>query len=192
MLAQVLRFLDIVLITAILGLIAYSVWISRLKTGLEFDSIKVYGLMAMFLMLGITIGLGDFIITGLDPTTRGIPCSVTITGTVNIDVAWDITGTNPVTSISWGELKPGEKAYTQVYIINKSNAYIWCKINTSSWIPSTAQQYMTLTWDFSAAPLGSQRTRKATFELYILEDITGIDDFSFDIIITADDEPFTG
>jgi len=104
---------------------------------------------------------------------------------VGVGVFWDVTCTAPVTQIDWGALAPGETANVTVYVKNTGNGPISGSISTDSWVPEGAGQYFDLTWNFGVAVLEPGRVRKTSIFLYVHPDITGINSFSFVIIITG-------
>jgi len=129
----------------------------------------------------------------VERSQRVIPSSGVITaGVLPFGVYWDPTGTKQVTSISWGTLSPGQTGNATLYVRNEGAAPIYCAVDwvASSWIPQNASQFFTLTWNFGRAPLYPQRSRKVLVQLYVKPNISGIETFSFDIVINAQDEPY--
>lgn len=102
-----------------------------------------------------------------------------------VDVYWDITGLDEVYEIRWGELEPGETKTVTVYTKNVGNVAFTGYMTTDEWTPSNAGDYITLDWDFGNSPLKVGRIRTTLLTLRIDEYITGITNFSFQIIITV-------
>ena len=65
------------------------------------------------IVLALTSGLA---VSGLLSTSRTLPSTGTIMA-INVEVYWDIAGTQNVTSIDWGVPAPGEVVNKTVYVI---------------------------------------------------------------------------
>jgi len=104
---------------------------------------------------------------------------------IGVGVYWDITCTGPVIKIDWGSLSPGEIKSVIVYIKNTGNGPMTCSIASDNWNPSGANQYFDLYWDFGMSTLDAGRIRKTMISLHVHSDISGITNFSFNIIITG-------
>lgn len=137
-------------------------------------------------------GIGALDSTTFEPETdfATIPTSGVMTaGNVTIEVYWDVTATNPVSQIAWGVLDAGENATVQFWVKNEGTKDLYCWLVSDDWIPPEAGPYFDLTWDFGDTPVGKGRARKVTIELHVHTDITGIEDFSFNVIIWGSDVP---
>ncbi len=55
-------------------------------------------------------------------------------------------------------------------------------ISASNWSPTTASNYMTLTWNYNGQTLTANKTIPVKITLTISADITGISTFNFDTI----------
>jgi len=104
---------------------------------------------------------------------------------LGVGLYWDVTCTGPVTMVDWGTLTPGQTKGVTVYIKNTGNGPMRGSISSDNWVPDGAGQYFDLTWDFGSLPLEAGRVRKTTIYIHVHDDITGITDFSFNIIITG-------
>jgi len=57
-------------------------------------------------------------------------------------------------------------------------------MSTSSWSPSSASNYLTLTWSFSnGQKIDPDKFVEVTLTLTVSEGITGITSFNFDLIV---------
>lgn len=122
-----------------------------------------------------------------------IPTSgVMMAGAVPFGVYWDPTGTRPVTSIEWGNLWPGQTRNATFYVRNEGSSPIYCSAswNETSWKPANASRFFDMTWNFGGAPLAPSRARKVTLALHVHKDVWGVETFSFDIVISAQNEPY--
>ena len=90
-----------------------------------------------------------------------------------------------VSEIDWGILEPGDSTNVTVYIKNEGNVMANLTMTTEAWTPPEAEESIQLTWDYDGTELGISDIRCITFTLAIDPSIIGINDFSFDIIVTA-------
>lgn len=111
--------------------------------------------------------------------------SVGMIKTVGCEVFWDSALTQRVTSIDWGILEPGQEKNVSVYIKNTSNVHANLTLGTEKWVPSTSSDYITLFWNYNNHTLGIGEVIPVTFTLAVASNITGITNFSFDIVIIA-------
>ena len=107
-------------------------------------------------------------------------------GNLSWSITWDKFGTQNVTSIDWGELKPGTTKNITVYIQNKElYAGMLANISSYDWSPVLAEQYMNVTWSFGGLPINPRRQREVKMFLAVAPDITNVNDFNFTILINA-------
>jgi hypothetical protein len=104
--------------------------------------------------------------------------------TVGVGVYWDPECTQNVTTIDWGYLDLGDTTNVTVYINNEGSTPLILTMTHENWDPTSAPQYITLTWNRENHTLNTGHT-PATLTLTTSPDTTGITDFSFDIIITG-------
>jgi hypothetical protein len=104
---------------------------------------------------------------------------------VGINIYWDPECTNPCTTINWGELYPGDTKTQQIYIKNVENTPCTLTMATSNWTPTEASNYITISWNYAGQTLNPSEILPVTFTLKVSEQVTGINDFTFDIIIYA-------
>ena len=105
---------------------------------------------------------------------------------IGVEIYADLGGTALVTEIDWGFLDPGEVKNLTVYIKNTGNVPVVLYLSTENWYPIGADAYISLSWDYNFTALEVDELRSATFTLSVASGITGIVDFSFDIIVTAE------
>jgi hypothetical protein len=104
---------------------------------------------------------------------------------IGVSVYWDAACTDEVTAIEWSTLEAGASEDKTVYIKNTGNAASTLFLDTDNWIPSTASQYLALTWDYSGQSISPDAVVEVVLTLTVSSGISGITDFSFDIIIAA-------
>jgi hypothetical protein len=56
---------------------------------------------------------------------------------------------------------------------------------TGNWTPPEAANYITLSWNYAGQTLNPSEVLTLTFTLQVSQQITGINKFQFDIMITA-------
>jgi len=88
-----------------------------------------------------------------------------------------------LSSMTWGTLEPGAAQNIVCYIKNEGNVPTILSMQTSDWTPSTASDYLSLTWDYSELTIDPGVVVQITFVLNVSPDVTGITNFSFDVII---------
>ena len=104
---------------------------------------------------------------------------------VGVGIYRDPALTVPLTEIDWGVLEPGEEKNYTAYIRNESNVPITLVLTTENWSPVNASSFVALTWDYNGEPLGVDGFVEVTFTLAVDPVISGIDAFSFDIVIVG-------
>ncbi|MBN1244251.1 hypothetical protein JXA31_01495 [Candidatus Bathyarchaeota archaeon] len=116
--------------------------------------------------------------------TQTIPSNGTVT-TVNVGVYSDSGCTQNCTSISWGSLYPGNSTSKTVYVKNTGTIPIKLTMTTDSWVPTDADDYLTLTWDKEGTDLGVGESVSANLTLTAASTTGDLSDFSFNIVITG-------
>lgn len=137
------------------------------------------GLLAYTLLL---FSLGPVVSSLLTTKTLGNTGSVKAVG---VGVYWNSNGTNPVTSFNWGMLNPNSTESITCYIENSGNAVLTLSMSTANWNPSNATLYMTFGWNLGGQTLNPGQIKQAVFTLQVSASVTGITNFSFDVIIVG-------
>ena len=131
----------------------------------------------------VCLAIGAVVTWALTPRVVRIHAVCSIK-TVGVGVYADQDCTIPVTSIDWGVMEPGETKGITVFIRNEGNVPSTLNITTESWVPSEAQTYITFTNNYNGSVLKPMDKVQVLFSLAIKSSITGITQFSFDIVIT--------
>ena len=193
MLKAFLRALDIVLLF-LLGGVSVLTALQQVRVTFSPSRGFIAGTLAVLSLLGAGYAAYDSLVN-LEPATRIVPTiGVVLEGTANFGVYWDVTGTREVKEIAWGTLEPGQVGNSTFYVRNEATSEIYCAVTwiEETWQPPDASQYFELTWNFEDEPLKPNRARKVKLELHVSPEIHGVGEFSFNIIITGQGEPFTG
>jgi hypothetical protein len=117
-------------------------------------------------------------------TSRKVSNSGSIKG-VGVGIYNDQSCTSAVSSINWGVLEPGLSVDKTVYIRNEGNSPAILSMAASNWSPSSASSYMTLRWNYAGQTVNVDQVIQVKLTLSVSSSISGINDFSFDITITA-------
>ena len=104
---------------------------------------------------------------------------------IGVSVYWDAACTDEVVAIEWSALEAGSSEDKTIYVKNTGNAAATLFLDTDNWTPSTASQYLALAWDYGGQTIGPDAVAEVVLTLTVSPDISGITDFSFDIVIAA-------
>ena len=126
--------------------------------------------------------LSGFTVSGLLNTSKTLTSSGSVK-TINVGVYYDDLCTQVMNSVDWGTLKPGEEVYQTVYIMNPGSSPLNVSMTTSNWAPVEAANYITFTWDSEGASIDSDQVLQVLLTLSVSDMITGLTDFSFNIVI---------
>jgi len=105
--------------------------------------------------------------------------------TVGVGVYSDSACTQKVTSINWQTLVPGETKTITIYVKNEGSTRIALSMSVGNWTPSTAANYINVTWNRQDSSLDAGASFSATFILSVSQAISGITSFTFDITIVG-------
>jgi len=103
---------------------------------------------------------------------------------VGVGVFWDVSCTNPVSFIDWGMVEPGSMNNVTVYVRNEGNVAANISLATENWNPSSASDYLALSWNYDGRPLNPLEVAQVTLTLAVSPSVQGIESFSFDIMIS--------
>jgi hypothetical protein len=121
---------------------------------------------------------------GLLSVNQAVPSSGNVT-TINVGVYSDSSCTHNLTSIDWGTISPGNSVTRTIYVKNTGNSQITLSLTKTNWNPASANGPITLTWNRESTTLNSGQVTTATLTLSVSESISGITNFSVDIVITG-------
>ena len=116
--------------------------------------------------------------------TQRIPSSATLKA-VGVGIYKDINFTVSVTQIDWGIVEAGESKNFSAYIVNRSNVPITLSMITENWNPTNASNFITLTWNYDGSQIAVDGYVFVTFMLSVDHATSGIDTFSFTIVVTG-------
>jgi len=144
----------------------------------------VKGYIAIFVATLVAMFFAAPLIYGQRTINATIASQGSIKG-IGVKVYWESACVNEVSSINWGAIDAGSSMNVTVYIKNTGNAAITLSLNTANWNPSGASSYITLGWDYGGQFINPAGVVQVKLTLRTSPSITGITNFSFDIIITG-------
>ncbi|MEM1564005.1 MAG: hypothetical protein QW161_04960 [Candidatus Bathyarchaeia archaeon] len=138
----------------------------------------------VILATALTTIIMTALVSGLLTTSQKVQNTGGVRTTIGLGVYSDSTCTNPLTSISWGEVIPGQNYSRPIYLKNLGNIRVKLSMTTGNWTPSSASSYLTLTWNRENYVLNVSASIGATLILAVSPTAQG-GSFSFNIYITA-------
>ena len=121
---------------------------------------------------------------GLLSVNQNIPSSGTVTA-VNVGVYSNSACTQNLTSINWGTVSPGDSVTRTIYVKNTGNTQVTLSMTKTNWNPASANGPITITWNRESTTLVADQVTTATLTLSVSESVSGITDFSVEIVITG-------
>ena len=103
--------------------------------------------------------------------------------TVGLQIKDD--NSNLITYIDWGTLTPNSTKDFHAFAVNNGTIPITLTLTTENWNPSEAQNYMSLTWNYTGNIINPGESHPIVFTLTVYSNVTGISSFSFDMVIIA-------
>ena len=142
--------------------------------------------LSQFVLITIIAALIGLIVTttGLLTINQTVSSSGTVTA-INVGVYSDSACTTELTSIDWGMISPGNSVNRTIYLKNTGNAQITLFMTKTNWNPVNADGPITLTWNRENATLNVDQVTSAILTLSLSESISGITNFSVDIVFTG-------
>jgi len=103
----------------------------------------------------------------------------------SIDVFWDVNCLDPVASIDWGAIGPGEVENMTVYVRNEGEASTVLALNVSDWNPFGASNYLNIGWNYSGTMVPAGQVVPLELSLRVNSSITGITSFGVNVTISS-------
>jgi len=104
---------------------------------------------------------------------------------VNVGVYWDSGCTSVTSTVDWGKMSPGDIKNVTLYMKNEGNVAVKLSLAAQNWNPANAPNYISLSWNREGQIVDTASLVAATLTLSVSWDISGITDFSFDMVITG-------
>ena len=135
-----------------------------------------------------TIGIILVVIIGTTSVNSGsnrtISYAISMSG-VGVGIYWDQACTNRTLSLDWGLIAPGSNSTMKIHVRNEGDSAVSLWMATSNWMPHVASNYITLAWTYTGRILSAGEVIPMNLILNVDPTVSGITDFSFDIVITA-------
>lgn len=148
------------------------------------DKVRIIVVIFLAVMLGgLAIGVFDNV-SSLLQTNKTISSRGSVKG-IGVGIYSDSAATIQMSSIDWGVIDPGSSKIVSVYVKNQGNSAVTLSKIAQNWNPTTSSSYLTLNWDYSGQTLSVNQVLLVKLTLVVSSNISGITNFSFDIIITA-------
>jgi archaellum component FlaG (FlaF/FlaG flagellin family) len=144
---------------------------------------RVFGILGIALAVGLVVTNADSIY-GLLSTVFPIGATGRVV-TINIGVYWEFECVKEVSSIDWQTLEPGGERIVSVYVKNTGDVPMTLELDTDNWGPQGAKSYIGLYWDYSGVTLQPGDVVQVRMTLMVSENIQGVSNFTFDILITG-------
>ena len=127
-------------------------------------------------------------VLALIQSIRTIPSSGTIAG-VNLGIYTTDQYNTPLTPVSWGTISNGTSTNKTIYVRNDGKSLSMnLSLSNSTWSPSDANTYLTLTWDKEGTVLAPGAYTPANLTLAVSPTFTNGTDFSVNIIVTGTEQ----
>ena len=137
----------------------------------------------VLLLATISVALiSGLAVSGILSTSRTVGTSGTVKA-INVEVYWDSECTQVVSDVDWGFCEPNSTVEKTVYVKNNGNAPMNLSMTYSDWNPTEAGNYLSLTWNQEGTQIVADAVIQAVLTLSISDTITGITEFSFNIVI---------
>lgn len=152
-------------------------------------------ILLLIAIIAATVVLTTFISILLERiSTIHVPSMGTI-HTIGVEAFdGDIRLQNGSQYVDWGTIYPGTSTNRTFSLRSKSNVETILSLKTTNWSPINMSVYLTLSWNYSGAPMGPDEVTRVTLSLLSSDSQSFIDylvtndveEFSFDIIISAE------
>jgi hypothetical protein len=104
---------------------------------------------------------------------------------INVQVYGDSSCTDVIDEFDWGKLEPGDSVNKKIYVKHNSKFDHTLSVYDSGWNPIEAGSYLTLSCDKDGMILGPKKVVEAIITLTVSDEISGINNFSFNIVMEA-------
>jgi len=89
--------------------------------------------------------------------------------------------------VDWGVVEPGSLVYRDLKVSNNDYVDMDLSFYCENWIPVIAKDYLILTWSYDGSVLKKKQFVDLQFCLNVSQEVHTFIDFSFDIVIVADE-----
>ena len=104
---------------------------------------------------------------------------------IEIDVYSDSACTQVISNVVWGDIEVGNSVSQTIYVKNTGDDGVTLSMSTENWSPVGGTSYLQLSWDYDGSTISSGEVRGIVLTLSVASSVSGVDTFSFDIVITG-------
>jgi len=87
--------------------------------------------------------------------------------------------------VEWGNVYPNQTKEIELFVKNELDVIGLFNVSSENWIPEKAKEYIIFYSKYPDYYLKPDESMKIILKLFVKPDIIGIEEFSFDIIITG-------
>jgi len=145
---------------------------------------RIIEIVGVAFLIGIVCIAGVYAAVSYAST---LSASGTITG-VGMNIYSDAAGTIPLTSVNWGNINPGgsgNTATSTIYIKSTSNVPVTLTFTTNTYVPTSVQQYLTLSWNYATGTTIAPNTITAITLTIAASAGAPAGSFALNVVITA-------
>jgi hypothetical protein len=155
------------------------------KYTLKFNKTLLIASVALvFTAIALTVVTSALLQTQQEVPTQG-RVGGTVSSSVDVGVYTNGAATTVCSNIDWGSVNPGSSVSQIVYIKNTGNTTETLSMTPSGWNPSSANSFLTLTWDKEGSTLSPGTVIPATFTISAAANTGNLTTFNFNILITG-------
>ena len=130
----------------------------------------------------LVVILGTIIVNS--GSSRTIASAYSMRG-IGVGIYCDQGCTNRTLSLDWRQIEPCSNSTVLVYVRNEGEPSVSLWMTTSNWTPNVASNYMTLSWTYTGRILSASEVIPIELILNVSPTVSGITDFSVDIVLNA-------
>ncbi len=134
--------------------------------------------------VAVVVALVTALVSGARVSTKAIP-STGVVASANLGVYADSACTQPLTSISWGTVSPGDSITKTLYVKNTGTQPVTLTMSKTNWNPATADGPLGISWDRENSVLSANSVSTATLSMTVSPAVSGVSTFSVDIVISG-------
>lgn len=109
--------------------------------------------------------------------------------TIGISIYKDSGKVESYTLVEWGALAPGDVVTKEAFIFNTGNRAVNVSLTNENYVPVEVPLHIGMAWDSEGVIIQPDEYHRALITLSVSPTITGIDEFTFDMVFTGEEQP---